>query len=39
MKTRLEEPFLPAGLKRRLLDAALMRLNVARQIDSGELGL
>ncbi|MBI4325171.1 MAG: transposase [Chloroflexi bacterium] len=38
-KTRLDEPFLPAGLKRRLLDAALMRLNVARQIDSGELGL
>jgi hypothetical protein len=31
--------FLPAGLKRRLLDAAVMRLNVARHMDRGAEGL
>ena len=37
IKVRLEDFRLPAGLKRRLLDAAVARLDLARQMDhSGE---
>ena len=39
IKARLGDFFLPAGLKRRLLDAAVTRLDLGRQIDRGSEGL
>ena len=39
LKARLGDIFLPAGLKRRLLDAAVARLDFARQMDRGGEGL
>ena len=39
IKARLGDIFLPAGLKRRLLDAAVARLDFARQMDRGGEGL
>lgn len=39
VRSKAGEVFLPAGLKRHLLDAAVMRLNVARHMDRGAEGL
>ncbi len=39
LKARLGDFRLPAGLKRRLLDAAVARLDLARQMDRGSEGL
>jgi hypothetical protein len=39
IKARLYESHLPAGLKRRLLDVAVTRLDLARQMDRGAEGL
>ncbi len=38
IKARLGDFFLPAGLKRRLLDAAVSRLDLGRQMDRGNDG-
>ena len=39
LRARLGDFMLPAGLKRRLVDAAAMRLDLARQMDRGHDGL
>jgi hypothetical protein len=39
LKARLGEDMLPPGLKRRLVDAAVMRLDLAHQMDRGYDGL
>ena len=39
LRARLGDFMLPAGLKRRLVDAAVMRLDLARQMDRGYDGL
>ena len=39
IKARLGELFLPAGVKRRLIEAAVARLDMARQLDHGNEGL
>lgn len=39
LRARLGEAMLPAGIKRRLLDAAVLRLDMARQMDRGHDGL
>ena len=39
VKVRHGDPFLPAGLKSRLLDAAVIRLDLGRQMDRGSEGL
>jgi len=39
IRAKAGDVFLPAGLKRRLVDSAVMRLNVARHLDRGAEGL
>jgi transposase len=39
IRAKVGDVLLPAGLRRRLLDAALLRLNVARHMDRGAEGI